>query len=145
MSSKTTLIMGMATVIAGADVVRNRFLTADGEYCGAGAKALGVTDEKALDGEACPVAIGGIVLVESGDAIVLGAGGMVAIKSDSTGRAVPATAFSVTVPGTGTAVTSNAAQPDLTEAGGVLPEIVNGYALDAASGAGELVRVKLCA
>lgn len=144
--SPTMITFAAATVIAAADLVRNRFVTPDGNYCGAGAKALGVSAEKALANEDMPVHIGAgsIVIVESGAAITLGAGGMKAVKSDSTGRAVTATAFSVTVPGSGTAVTSDAAQPNLVEAGGVLPEIVVGYALDAATGDGELIRVQLC-
>jgi len=44
------------------------------------------------------------------------------------GRVKKATAFSVSVPSGGTAVTSTAAQPDLTEAGSDLPEEIIGRA-----------------
>ena len=137
------LPLGITTITAAADVARHRLVGADGNYCGAGAQPLGCTEEKALNGDALPVIIGGIVIVETGGAITLGAGDMVAVKSDAQGRVVLATALSVSVPVGGTAVTSTGAQPNLTEAGGVLPEIVVGYALDAAAGAGEFVRVKL--
>lgn len=46
------------------------------------------------------------------------------------GKLKKAAALSVTVPAGGTAVTSTAAQPDLTEAGGVPPEPIVAYAME---------------
>jgi hypothetical protein len=127
------------SIPAAADLVKNRFIGVDGNYCAANAKALGVSQTDTKQGQQCPVVTGGVKLVESGGAVAAGE----EVVSDANGKAVAATAFSVSVPAGGTAVTSDAAQPDLTEAGGVLPQALNGQALDAAAGAGELIRVKL--
>ncbi|ROL55651.1 DUF2190 family protein [Bacteroidetes/Chlorobi group bacterium Naka2016] len=87
-----------------------RFVSYDGNYASAGGPALGVLDAATNAGEYAPIIIYGIVLVEAGAAITVGAG----VQSDSQGRAVPQTS-------------------------GVLL----GYSLDAASAAGEKIRVKL--
>jgi hypothetical protein len=136
---KTEVILGTSSIQAAADLVRHRFIGFNGNLCAANAKARGVSATNTKSGQMCPINISGEVLVESGGAITAGA----AITSDANGRAVAATAFSVSVTAGATAVTSTAAQPDLTEAGGFLPQAVNGYAVDAASGAGELIRVIL--
>jgi hypothetical protein len=136
---KTEVILGASSIQAAADLVKHRFIGFDGNLCAANAKARGVSAADTKAGQMCPINIAGEVLVETGGAITAGA----AIASDATGKAVAATAFSVTVPAGATAVTSTAAQPDLTEAGGYLPQAVNGYAVDAAAGAGEFIRVRL--
>jgi hypothetical protein len=127
------------SITAAVDLVKHRFIGFDGNYCGADAKALGVSETDTKAGQQCPVIVYGIALVEAGGAISKGQ----AVKSDANGKAVAATNFSVSVPAGATTVTSDAAQPDLVEAGGVLPEAVNGYALDDAAGAGEIIRVVL--
>lgn len=136
---KTEIILGASSIQAAADLAKHRFIGFDGNLCGADAKARGVSAADTKSGQMCPINIAGEVLVESGGAITQGA----AIASDALGRAIAATAFSVTVPAGATAVTSDAAQPNLTEAGGYLPQAVNGYAVDAASAAGEFIRVRL--
>ncbi len=136
---KTEVILGTSSIQAAADLVKHRFIGFDGNLCGANAKARGVSAADTKIGQMCPINIAGEVLVESGGAITAGA----ALASDASGKAVAATAFSVTVPAGATAVTSAAAQPDLTEAGGYLPQALNGYAVDAATGAGEFIRVRL--
>ncbi len=136
---KTEVILGTSSIQAAADLVKHRFIGFDGNLCGANAKARGVSAADTKSGQMCPINISGEVLVESGGAITAGA----ALASDASGKAVAATAFSVTVPAGATAVTSTAAQPDLVEAGGYLPQALNGYAVDAASGAGEFIRVRL--
>ena len=125
------------SIIAAVDLVKQRFVGFDGNLCAADAKALGVSDADTKLGQQCPVATHGILLVETGGAVNVGDD----VASDATGRAVAATPFSVTVPAGATPVTSDAAQPDLVEAGGVLPQAINGTALDAAAGPGEIIRI----
>lgn len=137
---KTAKPILIDSIAAAADVVKNRFAGLDGNYCGANARALGVFDADTKAGQQAPVMVLGIALVESGAAVTAGAN----VASDASGKAVAAAALSVSVPAGGTAVTSTAAQPTLTVAGGYLPQAVNGVALDAASGAGEFIRVRLC-
>ena len=128
------------SILAAADLARNLFIGFDGNVCGADAKAKGVSEVKTTSGEQCPVVINGIGLVLSGAAITAVGKPLV---SDANGKAIEATAFSVSVPVDTTPVLSDAAQPNLVEAGSVLPQAINGYALDTASGADKLVRVLL--
>jgi hypothetical protein len=139
MSGKTYKPGVVESITAVAALAANLFIGFDGDVCGANKKALGSSELKADLGEQCPVIITGIALVLSGGAISVED----PLVSDANGKSVPATAFSVTVPSGSTPVTSDAAQPNLVEAGSVLPQFINGYALDAASGADELIRVKL--
>jgi len=144
---KTLIILGTGTITAAANLVKNRFIGFDGNYCGANQKALGVSEADTDSGKEVPVILNGIALVETGGAVSAGN----AVTSDGSGRAVAVSNFSVdvsvTVPAGETPMTSNAAQPNLVEtvtlSGGVLPIATNGYALDSASGAGEIIRVKL--
>ncbi len=153
-------------ITAAAALVARRFIGFDGNLCGADAKALGVSELATASGEQCPVRISAIAVVESGG--ILAAGNRVV--SDSTGRAVAATTFAAAAPAitvddtkltidTGaTGVTSSAANGAIISAasglltpaapalsGSVLPQAINGTVLDAASGAGEFVRVLLAA
>ncbi len=111
---KTETILGTSSIRAAADLVKHRFIGFDGNLCGANAKARGVSAADTKSGQICPINIAGEVLVESGGAITAG----VPVASDANGKAV-----------------SVAGQPNL--------EAVNGYAVDAASGAGEFIRVRL--
>lgn len=110
-----------------------------------GAECIGVAPYdplKSAYAQYDPVApeVGGIVSVESGAAIVPGD----AVKTDSSGRAIPATAMDGVIDSGATAVTSSAANGDiLTLSGGARPEQVQGKALTAASAAGTMVEVAL--
>lgn len=108
MTERTYRPLLMTTVKAAASLDKQRFIGFDGNYCGANAKALGVCDVEIESGQYAPVAMLGILLVQTAGAIT--AGGKVA--SDASGYAV---AFS-----TGES---------------------NGYALDDAAGAGEVIRI----
>lgn len=130
------------TVLAAADLGKNLFIDAVGAVCGANKKALGVTELDTKSGEYAGVITHGIALVLSGGAITV-TDEPVAVASDAAGKAVAATVLSATVPGTGTTVTSSSAQPAMTMAGSVTPQAINGYALDSAGGANELIRVLL--
>lgn len=127
------------SITAAAALAAMRFIGFDGNLCGADAKALGASELATNSGEQCPVIVSGIALVESGGVITAGA----ALASDATGRAVAATALSATTPIGATPVTSTSATPAMTIAGGYMPQALNGRALDAASGAGEFIRVLL--
>lgn len=127
------------SIEAAADLDKNIFVGFDGDKCGADARALGVLQEDVDSGEQASVIVTGIALVLSGGVISVGD----PLASDANGKAVTATDVSVTIPADSTPVTSDAAQPTLVVAGSVLPQVINGYALDAASGAGELIRVLL--
>jgi len=118
-----------AITVATADIVRNVFIGVDGAVCGAGAAALGVTAEAGAVGSTIQVWTDGFVPVLCGGNVAVGDD----IVSDSAGKAVKATAFSATVPGSGTAVTSSSAQPAMTLAGSTLPQKILGRAYSAGS------------
>lgn len=129
------------SINAQSDLIKQRFIGFDGNYCAANAKSLGVSQTDIEQNQQCPVTVTGIALIESGGAISAGN----ALVSGTNGVALAATSLSiaVSVPEGSTPVTSDAAQPNLAEtiAGSVTPQAINGYALDAASGAGEIIRV----
>lgn len=105
--------MCIISIAATAALSRLRFVTFTGAQAGAGVRALGVADADGDLGEMTPVTTSGIALVEAGAAIAPGA----LITTDASGRAVT----------NGAATFANH----------------NGYALDAATGAGEIIRVML--
>lgn len=128
---------GTLSIEAAADLVAKRFIGFDGNYCGAGKKAAGVSESDTDDGDQIPVIASGVALVETGGTFDVGD----PITSDADGKAVEASTFSITVPSGSTPVTSDAAQPDLTLAGGVLPQAINGYAMEASTASGQFVQV----
>jgi len=132
MTYKTALT---ESITASADVVKNRFANFSGGYCGAGEKALGVFELDTDSGEQAPVIVYGIALVEAGGAIAVGD----AVTSDADGKAVKADSATVTI----TSATGDGDAGTYNVSGGVLAQAVNGYALDAASAAGEVIRVRL--
>lgn len=97
------------SIKAQADLPKQRFINFSGNICGAGAKAFGVCDVETEKDQFAPIAVLGILLVESGSTINQG----VKITSDAQGRAIPVTAS----------------------------EEINGYALDAATASGEIIRI----
>jgi len=136
---KTELVIASITQTLAATVAQRRFVGFAGDYPAANGKALGVSGDAGESGESIPVITHGVVLVEASGAISVGG----AVAADTSGKAKAATAVSITVPSGATPVTSDAAQPNLVEAGGVLPQAVNGYALDEAAADGDLIRVRL--
>jgi len=96
------------TVKAAVNIDKQRFIGFDGNYCGANAKAYGVSDVEIEAGQYTPIALFGILLVQTGGAITAGT----KVASDSSGYAIAHT--------TGEA---------------------NGYALDSATGSGEIIRI----
>lgn len=151
-------------VLAAAALVARRFIGVDGNLCGAGLRALGVSELATAIAEQCPVITDGIALVEAGGAIVVSTN-PIPVKSDSTGRAVAAAVFAaaapvvddskLTIDSGATPMTSSAANGGLITAasgllaasvlsGSVLPEAINGWVIDIGTfAAGDFVRVKL--
>lgn len=129
------------TMTASGAVPARRFVGADGAVCAANAKAVGASpDYNVADGEVFPVvAPPSVVLVAAGGAVSLGA----MVASNSAGKAVAGTAVTSTPPTGGTPVTSTGAQPAIPSAGGVLPQQLNGQALDAAAAEDDIIRVRL--
>lgn len=123
------------SITAGSDVVKNRFAGFDGNYCGAGEKALGVFELDTDSGQQAPVIVYGIAIVEAGGAIAVGD----AITSDANGKAVKADAATVTI----TSATGDGDAGTYNITGGVLAQAINGYALDAASAEGDLIRIRI--
>lgn len=153
---KTEQIILMSSIKLTEDLTKNLFVGFVGALCTADTKALGILNADTIAGEIAPIAVAGIALVYSGAAISVGAN----VKSNSDGKAITATNLEVdsdissvtgSVPTNTTAVLSDAAQPTITLAGSVanavsgsvLPEAINGFALDEATGADELIRIKL--
>lgn len=107
---KTSLILGVISVLAAAAITKARFVTTGGAVPAAGAYCPGVANDAYAAGEQVGVITHGCVLVESGGAVAVNA----VVETDNTGRAITL------------------------DAG-----IGLGRALDAATGAGQFIRVKL--
>jgi len=97
------------SITAKAYLPKQRFVGFDGNICAAGAKALGICDVETDANQQAPVAVSGILLIETASAITQG----YKICSDSNGKAVQVAGA----------------------------EEVNGYALDTASNAGDIIRI----
>ena len=72
------------SIKATADIEQNRFIGFDGNYCGTGAKALGVSEVPTENGQFAPVGVVGIFLVESGENLTAGD----EVTSDAEGKAI---------------------------------------------------------
>jgi len=86
MANKTYIPLLIESVKAEVDLEQHRFIGFDGNYCKAGAKALGVSDVSIEKGQYIPVAVLGTLLVEAGGTISAGD----PVTSDDEGRAVKA-------------------------------------------------------
>lgn len=146
---KPTMPVGTASFpahIAITDVKRFVKLNSDGEVilCTAGAKAVGVVQLPVDADEMATVMGWGIAVVEAGGAIAVNA----KVTSDSTGRAVTcplATLTSTELTDTVCTIDSGTSTTLTVPPGTtVIPtQGVNGTALDAASTAGDFIRVML--
>ena len=72
------------TLKAAVNIEKQRFIGFDGNYCGANAKAYGVSDVEIEAGQYAPVALFGILLVQTAGAITAGT----RVASDASGCAV---------------------------------------------------------
>ena len=136
---KTEQPILITSIEAAADIPKNRIVGFDGNFAPIEGKALGVSNADASQGEQMSVVCVGIALIQSAGAIPKGE----AVSCTADGKAMAASDLSVSIPSGATPVTSDAAQPTLELSGSQLPEYIVGYTLDEASGADELVRVKL--
>lgn len=84
MTTRTYTPLLIESVKTAADLQQHRFAGFDGNYCAAGAKALGVVDVSTSKGEYAPVAVLGTLLVEAGGTIAVGD----VVASDGEGKAV---------------------------------------------------------
>jgi|GEM_PF-980128 len=133
----TTTIPSGAAITSGAVFVK---VNSSGkvELASTSEKSLGVLrlgDTPTILDEDTPVVVSGIVMVRTGAAVSI----MDPVTSDSSGRAIPVTAAIATVITGGATATLGA----INVTGGKLPIATNGFALDAASGANEYIRVRL--
>ena len=127
------------TFEASEDIPSRRFIGFEGALCGAGAKALGVSEFEWNNGDIASALRAGTALVELGDDVSVAG---TALVSDANGKAIAATDLTVEVPSGATAVLSTAAQPTLQASGGALPQAVNAYAMESGS-AGDIIKVSL--
>jgi len=155
------------TITAAEAIAAKRFIGFDGKYCAANAKALGVSEiDTDIFGELA-IRIKGIAIVEAAGPIASGAavkaitGGKAIAANDLTINITPTVEATITASGTipqgETTVTSTSASPivtvnaeaevqaaaEATISGSVLAEKINGYALDAATADGDMIRVLL--
>ena len=105
-----------ASITTTANVTARRAISLTGAHATAGAKVLGVSINDTTSGQATAVVISGVSAITSGAAVAVGD----YVKSDATGRAVPS------------AVVDNQ-----------LPADAFGLALEAATAADQIIRVKL--
>lgn len=117
---------------------------AGGEVGTAGAKCLGIAKHAATAGQELAVTVLGTAIAVAGGAVTVGA----ALVSDNQGRLVAATpaAVTVSVAAGATPVTSTAANGEIataTVAGAELPHYIVGYAMTAATEAGDEIEVLL--
>lgn len=136
---KTEQPLLITSIKASADLSKNHFVGFDGNLPVANSKPLGVVNADTGAGNMCPVVVSGIALVKTASAVQRGS----AVATDASGRAVPVLNFTVSIPQGLTPVQSTSSFPSLLINGGMLPQSVAGYALDASSGADELIRVLL--
>ena len=101
-------LLTLTVIAAAAIAAERRFIGFDGNVAAAGAKALGTNPVTAALGEHMPVDSHGVILVEAGAAVAVGA----QVEGDATGRAIT--------------LASGAA---------------NGWAMDAATAAGQVIRI----
>lgn len=74
------------SIKAGENVVQQRFIGFDGKYCKQNTKALGISDVDIEKDQYIPVAISGILLIESGGTITASS----PVTSDDSGKAIAA-------------------------------------------------------
>lgn len=72
------------TLKAAVNLEKQRFIGLDGNYCGANAKAYGISDVEIEAGQYAPIAVIGILLVQTGGTITAGT----RVASDANGNAV---------------------------------------------------------
>ena len=75
------------SVLANADLQKQRFVDYDGNTCAKGVRAYGICDVETDKGQLAPIGVIGVLLVEAGGTITKGA----AVTSDANGKAIAQT------------------------------------------------------
>ena len=157
---KTATFDNKASVTAAANLTAKYLIGYDGNVCGANAAPFGASLADTGAGYECPLQTGGIAVLTAGgifaagDALVSTADGKVAKATTFAAAAPVADDTKLTVDAGSTPVTSSAANGAIISAAGgflaapaltgsVLPQVIVGYAVDASTGDGVIVRVKL--
>jgi len=149
MSQQARSLLSLS-VVATTLITQYRGVTyAGGQVAAANAKCIGISERPITAiGEVALVTAKGTAIAEAGAAITVGT----ALAFDATGRVITAAAFAIAV-GTlavssgATAVTASVANGAgsitgvPTATGGDLPQYIVGYALQAASAAGDLIEI----
>jgi hypothetical protein len=120
---RTQQVLLTTSVLAAVALINRRFVGFDGKVCAAGAVALGVVEANTEAGGMAPANVLGVMLVESGAPIAVGG----KVQSDAEGRAIPL--VTTTVEDTGEVEVQ------------VPAAAANGVAWDAATQAGDLIRI----
>ena len=81
------------TVTAGAAIEKHRYVTASGQYAGAGQRGLGISARSAAAGEPLPVDLVGISIATAGGAIIKGS----ALEVGADGKLITKTSSGVAV------------------------------------------------
>lgn len=84
MTEKTYKPILISSILAKSNIKKCRFIDFEGNYTTAGIKAYGVSDVESGKDEMLPVGLLGVLLIETGGAITVGA----KVTSDSEGRAI---------------------------------------------------------
>ena len=127
MANKTYKPLLIDSILATANLPKQRFISFTGGVCTAGEKALGVSDVETDIGQYAPVGVVGILLVEAGGEITQGS----AVTSDANGKAVTATDDTI----------ESTTEDEVTTYSIQKGTAVNGYALDAATASGDIIRI----
>lgn len=137
MSKQRIAILTLSIVATGAITAHRGVGYDDAQAAAAGQKIKGVATSDAAQGDSITVDAIGTTIIESGGAFDPGD----ALAIDADGRAVEASSLAVAAGAT--PVTSGAANGAAVLTGGILPQYVFADALQAATGAGQFVEVKL--
>ncbi|KFK91718.1 MULTISPECIES: DUF2190 family protein [unclassified Serratia] len=81
----TQQVILTTTLVAAAALTQQRLVGGDGKPCAAGLPALGVAEVDAQPGDAVPINVLGILVVEAGAALTAGQ----SVQSDGNGCAIP--------------------------------------------------------
>lgn len=132
--SRLQNIIGRFSIAASGALTKQHFIGLDGAICGVNSKSLGVLELDVADTEqASVISPGSIAIIEAGGIVNAGD----PVTSDASGKAIAADDLSTAAGAV--AVLADAATPAFT--GGVLPQAINGYALEAAAADGDLIAI----
>lgn len=140
MSKQSIPLLALSIVAAGEIAAFRAVGYDDAQASVEGQKIKGVATSAAAQGDSITVNVAGTTIIETGDAIQVGDSLIV----DDEGRAIPADPLAAEIKSGATDVKSTAANGEIVDLeGGDPPQYVFADALEAASGEGEFIEVKL--